>query len=223
MRIIIFLVLVVSLGFNGKAQCNDNPKDAGWYRNAEEYIYCDDRLTQDLSKEEKSFMENYEARYQAETDLLRSAAPSDAEICELLASSSILDRNVALVNIMARKMKYNQDIYTRIISLLKSENAFFTRFYSYHCLNLLDADKIRYFKDDLIDVFSFEENETLKIAGMPVLVKIDSPQIVPIFLKYLDQGSDGLRRSACVYLFKIDKKYLEENKTLLRKKTEICE
>jgi hypothetical protein len=222
MRLIILIMLIVLSGLNCKAVCDDNPNEKEWYKHAEGYVYLDEKLIEHVIKEKDSFKKDYHARYQAETSLLHVDAPSNADIVQLLMSSSMLDRKVALVNVMLRKIYYSQDIYNRILSLLESENDPFTRFYCYHCFNLLDADKIEHYKDGLIDVFSNEEKEYLIIAGMPTLVKINSPRIVPIFLKYLDEGSEGLRRATCVYLHKLGKKYLEENKSLLEKKIEIC-
>jgi hypothetical protein len=219
------MLFVLSLvGFSrikSPAASNTDEKDRPWFKYAEEYVYYDKILTSNLTKAKHAFTEDYRARQEAETKLVNSVAPSSDELQRLLMSSAMLDKQVALVNIMARQIQ-ESETYNMILRLLTTESDYFTRFYCYHCFNKLASDQLQNFREGLIDVFLKERNEILIIAGMPTLTRIESPRIGSVFHRYLDEGSDGLRRAICTNLETIDRRYIEGDKNLLAKKSEIC-
>lgn len=216
------LPLMVLFGVNTQAASNGNEKNSPWYMHAEEYVRYDKILTDNLTMAKHAFAEDYRLRYDAERKLVNSAAPSSDELQRLLVSSATLDKQVALVNIMARKI-HEREAYNVVLRLLATESDYFIRFYCYQCFNKLDTEELQYFRDGLIDVFLKEKNEVLIIAGMASLTRIESSGIASVIYKYLDQGSEGLRRAICTNLGMIDKKYIEADKKLLAKKSGICE
>jgi hypothetical protein len=131
--------------------CEMNYEMRPWYKCASAYIDYDETIANDTIHDNESALRILGQREQAKTKLLSSAGPTDAELESLLVSSRILDKKIALVNIMLRRV-YAENIHSKIIDILNSSDDFFLKFYGYHCVNALDEGRVNHFGNDILAI-----------------------------------------------------------------------
>jgi len=214
------LVIFIMLIFCNCVSCKQILNDKLWYKYAVEYIKADEIIIQHAIEKKETFLEDYNLRYKAETQLLNSSPPTLFELEQLLNSQNIIDKKVALVNIVKRHY-YSYELFETILIQYDPNNDYFLKFYSYQCFNFLDKDKIKQFEDEVIRITTLENNEAIIISAMPTLAMIDSPKVVSLFVRFFKNGSLGLKRASYIYLKKMDEKYFKEVKKILVKENAI--
>jgi len=192
-------------------------KNQSWYTNAAEYIKADEVMIWNAYKKKQTGLEDLKLRDKTAAELLKSQPPSIKQLKELLASGDYLDRKVALVNIMLRNI-FSESLSKDIVSLNNPMDIFWVKFYSLNCFKELDQETIKRFEDDLIDIYYFETDQSILISAMPIIIRLDRSKTIPLFVKYFENGPEGLRKGAYVYTKKMGEEYFSEVKAILEKK-----
>jgi len=216
----ILLAIAVILNFSAIISCEKSTKDELWYVYAIEYIKADEIMVQHMIEKKETFPEDYDSRYKAESRLLNSPSPKETELEILLNSQNLLDRKVALVNIRTRHI-YSENLFKTILKINDPKDAYLAKLYVYQSFNFLDTDKIKQYEDEFINMIYWESNEGLIISAMPTLLKMDRSKIVPLFVKFFEEGRRELRKTAYVYSKKMDDKFLKEIKSFLYQRNAI--
>ncbi len=209
---VIFLIFVLSIIIS----CQPKAKDQAWYKNAVEYIKANETIIRNAKDDKQTGLEDLELRNKIAAELLKSEPPSIEQLKELLASGNYLDKKVALVNIMLRRI-YSKDLFKDITSLIEPMNVFWLKFYSLECFGELKEEALKSFEDDLINIFWFETNQSLLGSAMPIINRLQRSKTVPLFVRYFRDGSKGFRKVAYAYSKRMGEEYFREVKAGLEK------
>jgi len=208
---LIFLLLLLS----NLASCQSKVmKNQPWYTNAAEYIKADEIMIWNAYEKKQTGLEDLKLRNKTTAELLKSQPPSIKQLKELLVSGDYLDRKVALVNIMWRNI-YSEDLSRDIVALNNPMDIFWVKFYSLNCFKDPDQETIKRFEDDLIHIYYFETDQSILLSAMPIIIRLDRSKTIPLFVKYFENGPEGLRKGAYVYTKKMGEEYFREVKTIL--------
>jgi hypothetical protein len=180
-----------------------------WYKYSENYIRHDKIIFENKIGSAQEGINHLHSRDDIKSKLLNEIGPSHSELNRLLLSSNSLDKQVALVNIMLRKID-DLELYRKIVVILQSDEDVLTRFYSYHCFHSLEKDKVKVFEDEIISVIAGEKVDGNIITAMNTLVKLDPPELVDMFTIYLSDGSPEVKQAAYINLDYINEKYRNE-------------
>jgi hypothetical protein len=210
---LIFLIFLLSNLFSCQSEVQNEP----WYRKAVEYIESDEITIRNAYERKQTGLEDLKLRDKIVSELLKSQPPSINQLKELLASGNYLDRKVALVNIMLRHI-YSENLSKDIVAFNNPVDIFWVKFYSLNCFKELDQDAIKRFEDDIINIYSFETDQSLLISAMPIIIRLDRSKTIPLFVKYFENGPEGLRKAAYVYAKKMGEEYFMQVKTILKEK-----
>lgn len=206
---VVFLLLCMLQG-----SCQKNIEAEPWFTYAKEYIEADTRMLQTATEE--TFAQSYDVRYKAELNLAKAAAPPISTLDILLRSKNGFYRKVALVTIIVKKIS-DDEVFSTVLAEYDLKDEFLTKFYSQHSFKNLSDTQIKKFEDRLVSVFSFESNEAVMISGMPTLIRLDPLKTKSLFVKYLRNGTTGLRRASNVYVNRMGDQFHSEVRKALEK------
>lgn len=216
----VLLVLFILYPLGSMLFSAEELKEKLWYKHALQYIEADKKMIQNAMEKKETFLEDYSLRYEAELKLFHSHPPTALELIALLNSKDVLDKKVALVNIMNKKID-SEALFETILKQHDPKDDFLTKFYMYQCFKVLNRDKMKQFEDGFIKILDRENNESLIISAMPTLVQVESSKVIPLFVKYLKTGSFELKSASYIYLIKMGEKYLDTVKKILKEQKAI--
>ena len=216
-----FQTLVIMLILLSLVACDlvyDQGKDkkVSFYKYATEYIKADETIIQNTLEDKETSLEDLKLRDQVKTDLVNSPAPTVKQLQKLLASPHPLDKKVALVNIMFRKI-YSQNLFEEIIELNNLRDYYFVKFYSYQCFNLLDQATMKQHEKEFIEILKWETSGPHIVCAMPSIIKLEPSIIIPLFARFFKYGDKGLKSASYVYLISLGNDYLAKVEKILEK------
>jgi len=147
-----------------------------WYKNAKEKV----RLNRIMSDQSKTgvnliYLFNLHLFNRTAKKLEESLPPNEKDLEGLLQSTSIQDKEIALVTIAAKKI-YSDNLYMKILDLLKNEKDVLLRNYAYWCFSALDKKAMDKYKDGITEILADERNEIHNEPISYILVNLDSQQ-----------------------------------------------
>ena len=160
---LIIILTVVQVSF-----CAENENKASWFNYAEQYIQADKEMLVNAAEKKNSFLEDYDSRLAAESKIRELSLPPLSSLEDLLKSRNDMDRKVALVLIMLKKIN-NEQLTNTILNRYNIKDEFFIKFYSHQALKHLTENQLSKIQNKLLNVYNTENNETVIISAMPTV------------------------------------------------------
>jgi hypothetical protein len=179
--------------------CHKQTETIPWFALAQRYAEAHEAMLLNEALKKGTALQDFAERESAGEQLLKVPGPSKSEIGHLLQSNDSAARKVALVNVMLRNLD-DDSIAAWIAESYNIGDDTHTKFFSVHCFAQLNDLKLQTLQNRLLEIFSEETDEVVIIAALPVLTRLDKSRTKPIFIRYLKNGTDGLRAATIVSL-----------------------
>ena len=187
----------------------DEESQSAWYISAEKYIEADKIIIDHSIDQKESFTEDFNARSKAKNDLLNATKPTDSELEVLLQSNNLKKVKIGLVTIMIKKI-YSEKLFNMIPHLYSEYEDYWLRFYSIECFKIIDDMTLKQYEDKFLDMILKENNGSLLITCMPLIIRFDESKQVSFFVNYMINGNPELQNALGVYLCRTTSQCIEK-------------
>jgi hypothetical protein len=186
---IVFCLIIASIPAGAKEH-----KDSSWQSYAQAYVELNQRMYDHKASDHDAIVEQFRLHYDLEQKLSRSTSPSKKEWQRMAQSADPLQRRMALVLAIAKKLR-DPDFTRVLIARYSDETDVFVKLYIHRLLGYQTDRDLRGRQQAIVKMIGTDKSDELRIAGLSTLLKLDWDVVYPVLFQHVETGSKGLIRA----------------------------
>lgn len=186
---IVFCSIIASIPVGAKEH-----KDSSWRGYAHAYVELNQRMYEHKAADHDVILDQFRLHYDLEQKLSRSTSPSKKEWQRMVQSVDPLERKMALVLAIAKKLR-DPDFTRVLIAGYFDETDVFVKLYTHRLFEHHSDRDLRGHQQTIIKMIGTDKSDELRIAGLSTLLKLDWDVVHSVLLQYVETGSKGLVRA----------------------------
>jgi len=198
------LILIMPFALSGTILCWAGGEIPAWYELAREIV----ETGAQLSAPNANALELLKAQEINIEKLKGLPSPSVKELNQLIQSPRMEEREAALATAMFLNRTDSSLIKTIMLNYVQ-ERGFLAKIYSQLVLANITPSQSKAMEKQLFNILQNETEESIIIAGMQNVARLERGKRTALFVQYMKNGSDGMLRACTVALAKLGRPDLE--------------
>jgi hypothetical protein len=199
MRILSHSTLSIVLAFilAGPAASRADETLPAWYEVARQFVEGNTRLIKGANTSNSNALELLETQEAAVKKLKLLPPPSVEELNQLIQSAHLEEREAALATAMVLGL-HDFPLVKATLLNYEREEGFLAKVYSQRVLENITPSQRKVVEKQMFNILRNEREDSIFIAGMQNVVRLDRDRRTAVFVQHMRNGSDGMLRACTV-------------------------
>lgn len=199
----------------GPVSCWADEMLPSWHEVARKFVEDTAQLIKEANTSNSNVLELLQTQEAAVKKLKSLPSPSVEELTRLIQSSRLEEREAALATAMILEFHESTLIKATLLNY-EQEQGLLAKIYSQRVLGNIAQSQLKSVETQLFGILQNETEESIIIAGMPNVMRLDRQKRTAVFVQHMKNGSDGILRACTVALAKLGRPDLNAVKTRLK-------